>query len=574
MPCSESLATFAPRHDEKSSDAEDTVHVQCADYALESLTHAILRSHYTMTLVDRDRFQLMYYDRGVIMVSKPIDISVSGPDDIELYIVMLVRLHLLTDAQRGQLSVIDDSRKFLTDYNWIKRNHPDVSVKNMDPDDLFVGMVLRLDDDKIVLTLGRRIYRQPGIIGRGTCVVHATSESNGLRGKKLVVKFSWPGETRTAEDNFLAAAKAKAEELSTDGKRHWVLDHLPHLFHAENVDLEDGDSTPARVANFLNNAEYVNNCCFAYENRTLRITVQELLYPVDALTSAEAVAQVFMDVLQGLSRFSLVVDTPDNVVTAHKWLYDHPQILHRDISLGNIMFRYDDSGHICGVLNDFDLSSYRKDLLEGSPSTSLQRTGTPPFMALDLLKDNGGGTVRHLYRHDLESLFYVLVIVLSHHQYDMPTEGLPEGEVQKATGLKLRTQAEQVYDHWFDARKTWTELYEKKRTFFEANAPEVIGGLSEDFEAMKDWVESLRKMFKLGYRALSDSNDREAQILVSEDDDADFFSDDVVESPTTKPDFDIETLGQHVTYMGFLGSVKVLRLVGITPRLRYRKALK
>ena len=37
------------------------------------------------------------------------------------------------------------------------------------------------------------------------------------------------------------------------------------------------------------------------------------------------------------------------------------------------------------------------------------RTGTGPFMALDLLRD--GSVPLHVYRHDLESFFYVLVYV-------------------------------------------------------------------------------------------------------------------------------------------------------------------
>ncbi|KAK0479919.1 hypothetical protein EDD18DRAFT_1206282 [Armillaria luteobubalina] len=51
-------------------------------------------------------------------------------------------------------------------------------------------------------------------------------------------------------------------------------------------------------------------------------------------------AQVFVDILQ-----------------CHKWLYDHPKILHQDISMANIMYRTDDEGTVFGVLNDFDLST-------------------------------------------------------------------------------------------------------------------------------------------------------------------------------------------------------------------------
>jgi hypothetical protein len=60
---------------------------------------------------------------------------------------------------------------------------------------------------------------------------------------------------------------------------------------------------------------------------------------------------------------------------------------------------------VCGVLNDFDLAVQ----LNNEPhSTSKQRTGTKPYMAIDLLVPQ---PPYHLYRHDLESFLYVLVFL-------------------------------------------------------------------------------------------------------------------------------------------------------------------
>ncbi|KAF9459059.1 hypothetical protein BDZ94DRAFT_1149964, partial [Collybia nuda] len=95
----------------------------------------------------------------------------------------------------------------------------------------------------------------------------------------------------------------------------------------------------------------------------------------------------------------------------HRWLHDYPRILHRDISAGNIMYRIVE-GKVHGVLNDLDLSSLREDVERGTP-TSHQRTGTPPYMATELLQAAGGtkSPTRHLYRHDLESLTYVILML-------------------------------------------------------------------------------------------------------------------------------------------------------------------
>jgi serine/threonine protein kinase len=94
------------------------------------------------------------------------------------------------------------------------------------------------------------------------------------------------------------------------------------------------------------------------------------------------------------------------MILGHHWLYTEAKILHRDISLGNLMYRSVD-GELCGVLNDFDLaSSVTPGTMEPA---SNQRTGTKPFMAIELLKKSP--PPRHLYRHDLESIFYVFVFL-------------------------------------------------------------------------------------------------------------------------------------------------------------------
>ncbi|CAG8767306.1 4183_t:CDS:1, partial [Acaulospora colombiana] len=76
---------------------------------------------------------------------------------------------------------------------------------------------------------------------------------------------------------------------------------------------------------------------------------------------------------------------------------------HRDISDGNLMYKMGNDGQIIGVLADFDLSS-----LEGKASSNTKRTGSVPFMALDLLSDEAvSGEVAHDYCHDAEAFFWV-----------------------------------------------------------------------------------------------------------------------------------------------------------------------
>jgi hypothetical protein len=67
-------------------------------------------------------------------------------------------------------------------------------------------------------------------------------------------------------------------------------------------------------------------------------------------------------------------------------------------------------GRFMSVLNDFDLSS-RKQIMSSTKVAprGLERTGTVPFMAMELLTlDAIAGNVEHVYRHDAESFIWVL----------------------------------------------------------------------------------------------------------------------------------------------------------------------
>jgi hypothetical protein len=75
------------------------------------------------------------------------------------------------------------------------------------------------------------------------------------------------------------------------------------------------------------------------------------------------------------------------------------------------MFRRE-GNQIQGVLNDFDLSSIVDPNITNDSSN--QRTGTKPFMAIDLLITSR--PPKHLYRHDLESFPYVLLFLASRYQ--------------------------------------------------------------------------------------------------------------------------------------------------------------
>lgn len=65
-----------------------------------------------------------------------------------------------------------------------------------------------------------------------------------------------------------------------------------------------------------------------------------------------------------------------------------------------------------GVLNDFDLAAHVDEQTNTAPDLGYRRTGTLPFMAFQLLTDDGWqGLIARRYRHDLESFFWCLAWV-------------------------------------------------------------------------------------------------------------------------------------------------------------------
>jgi hypothetical protein len=66
-----------------------------------------------------------------------------------------------------------------------------------------------------------------------------------------------------------------------------------------------------------------------------------------------------------------------------------------------------------GVLNDYDFAHWTTQCRP----TGMERTGTRPFMALDLLTDAAwDGKIERLYRHDCESFAWVLLWVCCRYE--------------------------------------------------------------------------------------------------------------------------------------------------------------
>ncbi|KAF8268560.1 hypothetical protein EI94DRAFT_1138878 [Lactarius quietus] len=392
------------------------------------MSHGGLRSHVISALVIDDTIQLLYYDRSIILVSERVNFL----EDKPRLVAMFQAIGNLSLSQLGYADLI---------------RPPPLLDNPRRTADIFNGLKLALSDGTNLL-LGNTIYHQHGIIGRGTCVVQAKYiRGSGASGdddswvRSLVVKLSWPAKSRIAENDLIA----KARKVANHDEHRWVLKHLPKVLHAED-----------RHITSLSQAliDRMGDC---YEERVLRIIVQEELHPITERTTAVDLAQSFREVFK-----------------CYRWLYDVPNILHRDISLNNLMLRKED-GNVYAVLNDLDLA-VSADPADVKSKSSKHRTGTKPFMAIDLL---GRDPSVHMYRHDLESLFYVLLWITSRFH----------------DGIEI---ANPPLQDWAESEDPVT----MKRSFL----LDLPFRPTERFRSFIPWVTSMHKMFSDGFRARGQAN--------------------------------------------------------------------
>ncbi|KAH8924993.1 hypothetical protein BT69DRAFT_1349083 [Atractiella rhizophila] len=117
------------------------------------------------------------------------------------------------------------------------------------------------------------------------------------------------------------------------------------------------------------------------------------------------------------STYELVKGVSD-AFEAHYAAWSKAEMLHRDISFGNILLGPIGDGPK-GYLIDWEFAKKKTD-----PDNTRERTGTYEFMSRRLLEDIGSAqSIRHEPEDDIESFVYVLIwTVLSHAKSELPDE--------------------------------------------------------------------------------------------------------------------------------------------------------
>lgn len=326
------------------------------------------------------------------------------------------------------------------------------------------GLVASGDEElSVLLPSGTRVVvnhtlcRRPGIMCRGTFCATAvpeqdTSNSSAIKpppgspeSAAVVVKLSWRAASRQSEGELLDAAT-----------RRMVICVARHIYHCDLGDILSlrGDIEATEPALGLNGISYQpSRVGSANSSRGSRATstrssatgnsfsTPESLLPVMASMHIEPSAyQARMDELNRI--YTLIVTTPVGIpITActsatqighallgaligHASLCFQGGILHRDISNSNIMYTaapFPMSTTDLALHADFlpnqtlaaapvQLNGFLIDLDYAvphgprEPSGAPHRTGTLPFMSIDVLSHGP-----HTYSDDLESFLYVLL---------------------------------------------------------------------------------------------------------------------------------------------------------------------
>jgi hypothetical protein len=197
------------------------------------------------------------------------------------------------------------------------------------------------------------------------------------------------------------------------------------------------------------------------------------------------------------------------------------QMTHGDVSWSNAIYRRD-GDQVYGVLNDFDFA-HEKGSTRPAPR---QRIRTRLYMSIDSLRMKPE-EFQPRARHDLESLYYVLLITLTHYQ-------LIEGnQAEQSTPCIQALQGEDLpYVGWFDSGRT-KDLAALKESHF---LHDISSQVSEGFSVLNPWIDWLRQAFIDGLIERSKYDKLRRQ----------------------RPPFDEETLGGRITLSNFIKAAEDL----------------
>ncbi|KAF8220408.1 hypothetical protein L208DRAFT_1333898 [Tricholoma matsutake] len=344
--------------------------MQLATYALEAM--AVSTRHYTTAVfIDKFVVSLWYYDRACVIRTVNFDFR---KEPAKLALV----LYAMSNCSRSYAGF---DPFLLPNPTAAPSSASGPLTKTIGAHFVFPpdGREISVDSTSDVRFCIKEILSEyRGLIGRGTMVYHVSRiHEDGRLEDGQVIKSSWPLVLRTREATTIATLLQAIPE--------WK-DHLPEVHFSSTYTAKQLGLPRFKLLKSHSEKDKL-------EDRELHVLAMSLYKKMWEVDSVEEFQDIFVD-----------------CVECHYHAYATAKVLHRDLSENNLMFKYREDCAL-GIVNDWDMASHLNATGEVPTSTARHRTGTVPFMARDLLVDE---PPVHLYRHDLESFFYILVWAAVH----------------------------------------------------------------------------------------------------------------------------------------------------------------
>ncbi|KAI5115343.1 hypothetical protein M0805_004151 [Coniferiporia weirii] len=509
------------RNNNNSNRAPRNLCVQGLCYAIEQFSYLhILRHIYNVLVVD-GKMWICYYDHtGIIRTSQPLDF-VNGLFRFVLLLKCMMDMskvergiseHITRNEDKNPSLVSNDGPKvdalvpIVKSNTVLKITQEEAKPKSVDLIAQF-SLYIKGQVFRFIRRLVNTGYYE--LLGKATEVVEAKLVR--LEGNTAKCPI---GIGKIVAGQEILQKLDKNDKFRKENKIAGKLeDCLPVVYESE--DQDDLVEAKGCFRQRLNVSKFVDGV----ENRVWRTIVFEVLIPIYMLDDLRKFKKCFRGIFQG-----------------HHFLWIHG-IMHRDISIGNLMCRLGKGGRVCGVLNDWDLAK----LKDSKDPTSNSRTGTRPFMARDLLTDK---PQEHLERFDWESMLYVLIWIACRYG--------PGGLVVNEDPLPS----------WF----------EHDLEHLEDNKSSVCGGkippFTKHYRGLRRWIHPMIMLFQSGYswKLMGHPTDETDMEEPTDESDVEEPTDETVageptdetvaEEPTDETDVEertydineLNTLGGYVTY--------------------------
>ncbi|KAF2193607.1 hypothetical protein K469DRAFT_239099 [Zopfia rhizophila CBS 207.26] len=413
--------------------------------------------------------RLWEFDRLGVIGSTPFDVNKDG----QMFVSAILGYLWMSEEELGfDLTILDDGGR----YTQIQRG----------------GRKERLG-------LEERIKRQRSVTGRATTCWRGSLEDESDDG--LVIKDSWEFEERPEEGLLLKeATEAGVKNVARyyhhetvhaggemDDVRHNVRKGLSDTggrnpFQQRRPTLPEAVTSPATSSSSRPGRGRSTSTSRTITRKRSSSCVQTSMPPLKRSCSNSPVKQAAHQRRNRVHRRLIMRDIGKSIYEAsslravvtgllggikgHESLLD-ARILHRDISIGNIMLKM---GEDDGFLIDLDLA-IRLDRQKASGAPS--KTGTKVFMAIGTLY----GDEDHSFMHDLESFFWVLFWICVH--WNGP--GLPRSKTE--------------YDSWnYEPTQKLAEIKTGKVLEEDKFDKEVDRNFTAHCKKLKPCIQQLRKV--------------------------------------------------------------------------------